>query len=119
MLSDYMIISNERDYSTLEVNTEEGFSFKILPNASTVSLVASFSPHLQELTDCVIDINGKDLPNDVGTDQFYFKLMNDGSLQPWGAGGEWKESCPIGAIPTGLEYCAGHIFENGLKVLYK
>ena len=119
MLSDYMIISNERDYSTLEVNTEEGFSFKILPNASTVSLVASSLPHLQELTDCVIDINGKDLPNDVGTDQFYFKLMNDGSLQPYGANGIWKQYCPVGEVPTDPKYCSGHIFENGFKILYE
>lgn len=115
-LSDYMIFKGGE---SSEKYSEEGFSYFIDFN-SGIMVTADANPHLQVINESVvIDINGKNPPNELGVDQFYFKLMNDGSLQPWGAGGEWKENCPIDAIPTALEYCAGHIFENGLKVLYK
>ena len=59
--------------------------------------------------------------------------MNDGSLQPAGSSflesinkkhsgytsQHWKDNCPVGNKPTGASYCAGHIFENNLKVLYR
>ena len=117
-LANYMII----DINGIEAFSEEGFNYQIVPNSDTVGMVASSTPHLQEFTTCTIDINNREnKPNTFGVDKFKFKVMNDGSLQPWGANGEWKEKCPIGIVDSeeGYQYCAGHIFENGLKVLYE
>ena len=60
---------------------------------------------------------------------FYFGLFCDGSLRPKGGsqswnnadGSTWKDQCRAGATPSaaGAQYCAGHIFENNMKVLYK
>lgn len=38
-----------------------------------------------------------------------------------GGSEHWKTKCAINSIPsaTGAEYCAGHVFENNLKVRYK
>jgi len=81
----------------------------------------------QRLTkDLKVDINGDRGPDTAGSDVFYFSLWNDGSLRPkggsmWdgtGAGG-WKSGCQKDETPTDPTTCAGHIFENNLKVLYK
>ena len=88
--------------------------------------------HKQRLGSVTVDINGpKGNPNASGTDIFSFSLWNDGSLRPMGgthwlggspvAGDEyhWTVQCPTGATPTNPDFCAGHVFENNLKVLYK
>ena len=96
-----------------------------------------------------IDINGLAGPNIDATDIFHFTLWNDGTLIPQGAtnweggryiqvetgddrmhgtinnldrpGGNrhWETQCPRGAIPPNPAFCAGHIFANNMKVLYK
>ena len=91
-------------------------------------------PHKQRLGNVTVDINGpKSKPNQDGTDVFYFSFWNDGSLRPkgatgWGEGGDdtthWsstEKGCPKAENGTvkDYKYCAGHIFENNLKVLYK
>lgn len=77
-------------------------------------------PHKHQLGTVTIDINGADTkPNEKGTDVFVFLMYADGSLVPKGANGAWKGKCDIDKKPTDPEYCAGHIFENNLKVLYK
>ncbi len=88
--------------------------------------------HKQFVGSVTIDINGPNVkPNASGTDVFNFSFWNDGSLRPKGAthwfgegavAGEdyhWTVKCPSGAIPEDPDFCAGHIFENNLKVLYK
>ena len=93
--------------------------------------------HMQRIGDVTVDINGSSKPNVDGTDIFYFTWWNDGSLRPKGAtnwGGEldkennyvggdvtWTSKCPRaenGAV-TDYTFCAGHVFENNLKVLYR
>jgi prepilin-type N-terminal cleavage/methylation domain-containing protein len=73
-----------------------------------------------------IDINGTSKPNVEPVDVFCFRLMEDGTLAPYG--GEittelghksWTEGCAKDSAPTDPATCAGHIFENNLKVLYK
>ena len=73
----------------------------------------------------LIDINGLSGPNQAGRDQFLFWLMEDGSLIPKGAhntaigGDTWETKCAKNVAPVDGTYCAGHIFENDLKVEYK
>lgn len=76
-----------------------------------------------------VDINGPSDPNLSATDIFYFAIMDDGSLTPYGsilytevyddASLYWGEKCAIGAAPGDPDYCSGHVFENNMKVLYK
>lgn len=113
-LSDYMYVEKNDSNSMV---SEEGFKYTIETNS--VPPVASSTPYLQEITDCIIDINGDEGPGVDGTDVFYFKLMNDGTLQPFGANNVWNSKCPVGSVPSDPKYCAGHIFENNFKVLYE
>ena len=83
----------------------------------------------QRVGNVMIDINGSSKPGEAGTDIFYFSFWNDGSLRPkggadWEPGGEtWQVHCPKAedGTPTleGYDFCAGHVFENNLKVLYR
>ena len=73
-----------------------------------------------------IDINGTADPNAVGEDHFVFGLFDDGSLRPkghpdWmgGNGTDWSNTCKADESPTDPSDCTAHIFDNGLKVLYK
>lgn len=94
-------------------------------------------PHRQHIGTVWVDINGDGAnngPNLEGTDRFTFALYNDGSLRPKGSanwnnlansaeGGtqHWSNAnnCPLNVVPTDPTYCAGHIFENNLKVFYR
>ena len=119
-LNQYMIIEKTGFDSTfLSVYALLSDNIKIIILPGTILLGKDLPPYEQVITNVVVDINGDELPNEVGTDQFYFKLMNDGSLQPYGANGIWKQYCPVGEVPTDPKYCSGHIFENGFKILYE
>lgn len=81
-------------------------------------------PYRQMLGELVIHTGGNNSRNDEGRDKFHFTLWNDGSLrakgsQNWGGDDSWTLHCPKGKVPTDYTYCAGHIFENNFKVLYK
>lgn len=85
-------------------------------------------PHQASLAAVIIDINGSSGPNRAGTDLFSFAMYEDGTLKPVGGnnwaeegdnGCSWRTLCEIGSIPTDAWACAGHVFENNLKVLYK
>lgn len=75
----------------------------------------------------MIDINGEGGPNTDARDRFYFQMMDDGSLRPWG--GSWEDArnrwygergqCLSNERPRDPQRCAGHVMENGLKVEYK
>ena len=88
--------------------------------------------HKQKIGTAIIDINGKDKPNTDASDIFYFTLWNDGSVRAKGAtnwNGEddsdynganhWTSTCKANVSPSDKTLCAGHIFENDLKILYK
>ena len=74
-----------------------------------------------------IDINGStNAPNTPAKDKFYFSIMDDGTLRPFGSsadGGDtvWTAKCPVNSAPTGNDafYCAAHVLENNLKVEYR
>ena len=85
----------------------------------------------QKVGEVKIDINGLSKKQVNGANIFYFSWWNDGSLRPKGAtnwdeattsidGGatHWKTQCKEDETPSDATYCAGHIFENNLKVLY-
>ncbi len=87
--------------------------------------------HMQRIGDVEINLNTRNLNSDIyGTDVFCFSWWNDGSLRPkgasdWDGGGNaddsWRDKCPLaedGSV-TDPTYCAGHIFENNLKVFYR
>jgi len=91
-------------------------------------------PHLSMVTDSyqrraiMIDIDGDNGPNTPARDRFFFQLMDNGSLRPYGGSWDtnqnrrWETACPKNSKPprpNGYIYCAGHVMENGLKVEYK
>lgn len=109
--------------------TKDGMQLKF-----TITSASPANPvdpaHMQRIGNVQIDINGSSKPNVSGSDIFYFSWWNDGSLRPKGArnwegtsGTTWESKCPKaenGAISgDGYDYCAGHVFENNLKVLYR
>jgi len=84
--------------------------------------------HTQGLGLVIVDINGGTSPNTLATDQFRFSLWKDGSLRPqggynWDGKGAnsttWQTNCKVNETPAHRAYCAGHVFENNMKVLYK
>ncbi len=92
-------------------------------------------PHLTPLTSqngrrytaFMVDIDANNGPNSAGRDRFFFQMMDDGSLRPWGGSWDnneeyrWQKACPKSANGS-VKYpycCAGHVMENGLKVEYK
>ena len=86
--------------------------------------------HSVAIPKLIIDLNGIKAPNKNGRDIFYFYVMQDGSLKPWGSSDDksfyitehskpWTEVCPVNEIPTDCAYCAAHIIDNGMKVEYK
>lgn len=142
----------EKD-TKIKFSTKDGmlFTFNFLANVPHEAVRLS-APHLQQMGNVTIDINGDLRPNADGTDVFYFTLWNDGSLRPkggvcweepatnkdndeaskqlWGACepssvdgavGHWKQTCPRAedGNVSNYAYCAGHIFENNFKVLYR
>ena len=86
---------------------------------------AGLYPHNNMIMNPVtIDINGSAGNGDVGYEVFHFYLMDDGTLIPFGSSSGpssevWTSNCAADAVPTQPKCCAGHVFENNLKVLYK
>lgn len=89
---------------------------------------SSKAPHKQLIGTVWVDINAAAKPNDTGTDIFAFAWYNDGSLRPVGGNNwyegdasacSWKDVCKQNALASDYRACAGHIFENNLKVTYK
>ena len=102
------------------ITTKDGVGYQ-LRNSATFPLASnSANPSGTRLGYLLIDINGfENSPNADASDRFYFDIQDDGSLLPWGRGDAYKTSCPNGAIPTNATMCAGSIFANNLKVMYK
>lgn len=134
-------VANNKTFLTKD-GMKYSFAVTMLPENTSVP------GHLQRIGDVTVDINGDSKPNIDGTDIFYFSWWNDGSLRPKGAtnwGGylgevtetvegeevkvnkymdgevTWTSKCPRaenGAVKD-YSYCAGHVFENNFKVLYR
>ena len=102
-------------------------------NVTGVALNTTTLPHQDALGIVTIVIDNN--PEQDGINQFYFSFFNDGSLRPVGATGwrggnspssatdsaHWNHNtkCPLNGTVNNARYCAGHIFENNLKVNYK
>ena len=82
---------------------------------------ANVSPaHQTQYGTVLIDVNGKAKPNRIGKDAFLFRMMADGTLQPYGAGGLWNtgtDKCDASEVTTG-NTCGASILENDRKVIY-
>lgn len=81
-------------------------------------------PHQRQyISVLVVDLNGQAEPNKDARDRFYFQVMDDGSLRPyggtWQTSNSWRNKCKANNKPTDATRCAGHIVENGMKVYYK
>ena len=63
---------------------------------------------------CSKDSNGNCITDENNND-----IMEENARDIVGGAEYWQTQCAKDAIPTNPEYCAGHIFENNLKVLYK
>ena len=128
-LGNYMKCS--RDGATL--TAKDGVSYTINSDLST-STSESYKPHNNYVKSTVtVDLNGPSSPNVSSEDIFKFGLYNDGTLRPvggdivWNADGagkantKWNSSgkCEADTEPGTPDYCAGHIFANNFKVLYK
>lgn len=86
--------------------------------------------HKQIIGTVLLDIDGSSGANKPGTDIFAFTWWADGSLRPYGGTGsesgyDWKTQCKgeetNGNMTLVTDYwaCAGHVFENNLKVKYE
>ena len=87
--------------------------------------------HSQLVGTVIIDIDGNSGPGEPGTDLFAFTWFADGSLRPYGGTGSksivnnWTTACPKPSqngdylTPSNYWACAGHVFENNLKVQYE
>lgn len=101
-----------------------------------LQLPDSTIPHQNGIGTVAININGSNAFPEVasyGSEEFLFTLWDDGSLRPVGAANwngnmnsgvglreHWSnEKCPLNGTVSDARYCAGHIFENNLKVNYK
>ena len=118
--------------------TKDGMLFAIALNTTPSALVstntqiavdkdgnvvsnANVSPaHQTQYGTVLIDVNGKAKPNRIGKDAFLFRMMADGTLQPYGAGGLWNtgtDKCNASEVTTG-NTCGASILENDRKVIY-
>lgn len=129
-LSKFLKISKSGNGFLLKDGIKIDFTINETPPTNT-----SDPAYKQRIGDVKVDINGATKPNTNGTDIFHFSWWNDGSLRPKGStnwdgttdstdGGNkhWKKQCPENGLPSSDDaytYCAGHIFENNFKVLYK
>ena len=98
----------------------------VIESALFTTAAGDFAHQRRVSNRVMIDINGAAGPNNPARDRFYFYMMDDGSLQPYGGAQEaaadrWTARCRKGSTPTGNDrrYCTGHVLENGLKVEYK
>lgn len=121
------VIDPPKKIDRIEFSSKDGMLYTFSITAATPDN-SSDPGHMQRIGNVTIDINGKANPNADGTDIFYFSWWNDGSLRPKGAtswtnitseSGDWRTKCARDAEPKDATYCAGHVFENNLKVLYK
>ena len=105
-------------------HAKDGVDYK-LPRLCEVNPAVALPHRRMVCQEVVIDINGIEAgPNRDARDQFYFQMMDDGSLRPWGGSWEvpanrWQTTCRPNATPANAYYCAGHVMENGLKAEYK
>lgn len=115
-----------------EFLSKDGFTYQITLNNRAIN--NTLPAHRQSIGQVQIDINGANAPNIMGSDEFNFTFWNDGSLRPFGGTGfdetvrsvrggnlHWMTLCPLaenGPV-NNPEFCAGHIFENNLQVLYR
>lgn len=109
-----------------QILSKDGMLYVITRDKTTTNTAQP--PHKQRIGHVWIDINAATKPNTVGTDAFVFAWYNDGSLRPvggtnWNENGDasckWRTNCANDKVPTDYQACAGAIFENNLKVLYK
>ena len=116
---------------TIKTNITDSNTLRVALNSSTI-------PH-QDALGIVTIVIDNNTPQEDGINRFYFSFFNDGSLRPAGATGwigngqpasasastHWNytgsegNNCPLNAPVGNAKYCAGHIFENNLKVNYK
>lgn len=109
------------------VTAKDGMIYEMYYNGKQSSGQAA---HKDKIGHVIVDINGDANPNEPGTDIFAFTWWGDGSIKPAGgsnsaSGCSWTSSC-LGEDAQGNKVsvsnywaCAGHIFENNLKVKYE
>lgn len=110
------------------IKSKDGTAY-LVAFAPNPIIVDPLRPNRNYIGQVQIDINGAAPPNAVGEDHFVFGLFDDGSLRPkghpdWAGGNDanWTARCPVDRAPGNTEnasYCAGHIFDNGMKVQYR
>lgn len=120
------ISANTYSANTTGILSADGTIYSLHYNPGTTNN----RPHKHYIGEVIININGEAKPNEYATDVFAFGWYNDGSLRPVG-GNNWKEGanttdapvwtdkCTKDTTPSDPTTCAGHVFENNLKVLYK
>lgn len=127
--------------NTRTFTSSDGVGYRFLDNALVVE-AGNNPPHMLGLTHrggqnkaFIIDIDGFDNgQNSAGIDRFYFTLMQDGSLVPWGSRRNFPNSnentywdtasCMRGSSVTNTaadqrgRFCTAHVLENNQKVEY-
>lgn len=117
-------------------SSEDNILYYISYNASKQTPHTDYAniPNNQIIGNVFIDINGLGAPNTQAKDIFRFYFYNDGSLRPYGGigfdksmgvdekrGESWQENCSEKGLNghQQIDTCAGSIFDNNMKVIYK
>ena len=119
----------EGGYIRMDTDDEITYWIAIASNSAEPLDMFPNTPNNQVYGDVIVDINGEKAPNRNSKDLFKFILYNDGTLRPFGAeyserrkgknSYSWKNNQCDKAKVNYADTCAGSIFENNLKVIYR
>ena len=143
ILPEHLKVIDNNVGDNLDFQTKDGVRYRTEeigePSLDTTSQIPAREPVLNVNSKPIrllIDINAMEEPNRNGIDEFYFTIMQDGSLVPYGSAGflgnglssssnnneetsySWSDQCKNNDVPENAAYCAGSIYANNGKVKY-
>ena len=98
-------------YCVARINNSDVTGTCFSDNETFTDGIQNEFPHLSLVTDSwqrraiMIDIDGDNGPNTPGRDQFFFQMMDDGALRPYGGSWDtnsnrrWETACPRNSKP--------------------
>lgn len=143
ILPEHLKVIDNNVGDNLDFQTKDGVRYRTEEigdlSFNTTSQIPAREPVLNKNTKPIrllIDINAMEEPNRNGIDEFYFTIMQDGSLVAYGSAGflgnglsssknnnvetsySWGDQCKNDSVPVNAAYCAGSIYANNGKVKY-
>lgn len=108
------------------ITAKDGTVYSMIHNGTSENTTPA---HQALIGAVIVDIDGNAGPGQPATDLFAFTWFADGSIKPFGGSGakkyDWNTDCKSPntngekQTPSNKWACAGHVFENNLKVLYE